>query len=290
MIQSLPVTSVTEIIKKLNLPDMKDSSSSKASTSSAGQNKVSNHFLSIAQQEKQAMAHWRLAHWRLAQSFTNTTKTNADITKPSVIEAGPSSTNSNLSTIEMNPQNVSYNSGFYFSNVFEVPIAVPVAQYHANQLTETANLSNNGRIKQAIQANNPSNNNKNISDVSATQNHANQPTEKENLPNNYLIKQPISSEQKAENSSNNNKNISEVPTAVPATQNYANQSATPTIPKIIAKLPPCIVCLEEPDEPISTDCGHLFCLACIKESLKRKSVCPMCNKTMTSKSYRRLYI
>jgi len=51
----------------------------------------------------------------------------------------------------------------------------------------------------------------------------------------------------------------------------------------INKLDECIVCLEIMSQPTLTECGHIYCLECIKSCLIQKSVCPLCKKIIDSK-------
>lgn len=40
----------------------------------------------------------------------------------------------------------------------------------------------------------------------------------------------------------------------------------------------CPICLESVKNPYKTDCKHVFCETCIKQSLNRNNSCPMCRK------------
>ncbi len=46
----------------------------------------------------------------------------------------------------------------------------------------------------------------------------------------------------------------------------------------------CCICLEPFDRPVITPCHHLFCLDCIKTSLKHKKSCPQCRKELKPNS------
>jgi len=45
----------------------------------------------------------------------------------------------------------------------------------------------------------------------------------------------------------------------------------------------CIVCMEIMTKPTLTECGHLYCLECIKSCIIIKSICPLCKKLIDSK-------
>lgn len=49
---------------------------------------------------------------------------------------------------------------------------------------------------------------------------------------------------------------------------------------------PCPICFESivENNPVSTQCGHLFCEQCIQLCLQEKKVCPMCQKKLPDKS------
>lgn len=48
----------------------------------------------------------------------------------------------------------------------------------------------------------------------------------------------------------------------------------------------CPVCLDSivSRQPVSTNCGHLFCKTCIQESLRVLKKCPMCKKTLSGRN------
>ena len=49
------------------------------------------------------------------------------------------------------------------------------------------------------------------------------------------------------------------------------------------KMEECIVCMEIMTQPTITECGHIYCLECIKACLVQKSLCPLCKKIIDSK-------
>lgn len=48
----------------------------------------------------------------------------------------------------------------------------------------------------------------------------------------------------------------------------------------------CAICMDSSvgRQPHSTSCGHIFCGACIKESIIIRKKCPLCNKSLTCKN------
>ncbi|KAI4572664.1 hypothetical protein MJT46_019535 [Ovis ammon polii x Ovis aries] len=41
---------------------------------------------------------------------------------------------------------------------------------------------------------------------------------------------------------------------------------------------------------VSTECGHVFCSQCLRDSLKSANTCPTCRKKMSHKRYHPIYI
>ncbi|KAM7243490.1 hypothetical protein CapIbe_005984 [Capra ibex] len=41
---------------------------------------------------------------------------------------------------------------------------------------------------------------------------------------------------------------------------------------------------------VSTECGHIFCSQCLRDSLKNANTCPTCRKKMSHKRYHPIYI
>ncbi|KAK1346101.1 hypothetical protein QTO34_008570 [Cnephaeus nilssonii] len=41
---------------------------------------------------------------------------------------------------------------------------------------------------------------------------------------------------------------------------------------------------------VSTECGHVFCSQCLRDSLKNANTCPTCRKKMSHKRYHPIYI
>lgn len=53
----------------------------------------------------------------------------------------------------------------------------------------------------------------------------------------------------------------------------------------------CIICLERLNGPASSLlCGHIFCTACIKESIERRKLCPTCNQPATVRQLRKVFL
>lgn len=55
----------------------------------------------------------------------------------------------------------------------------------------------------------------------------------------------------------------------------------------------CPICLESiiKREPVSTNCGHLFCKNCIQQALQNVKKCPMCKKSLPGKSpFHKIYL
>lgn len=55
----------------------------------------------------------------------------------------------------------------------------------------------------------------------------------------------------------------------------------------------CAVCLEflkAQLKPVSTNCGHLFCLNCLQQAIRISGKCPLCNKKQGKNSFHRIYI
>ncbi|XP_055304844.1 uncharacterized protein LOC129569731 [Sitodiplosis mosellana] len=54
----------------------------------------------------------------------------------------------------------------------------------------------------------------------------------------------------------------------------------------------CPICYESVSDrdPVTTKCGHLFCSACIKQTIKKLKKCPICNVSAKSADLRRIYL
>lgn len=55
----------------------------------------------------------------------------------------------------------------------------------------------------------------------------------------------------------------------------------------------CAVCLDNlkgSNKPVSTNCGHLFCLSCLTSAIKATGKCPLCNKKQGKNTFHRIYI
>ncbi|RWS29903.1 E3 ubiquitin-protein ligase RNF4-like isoform X1 [Leptotrombidium deliense] len=70
------------------------------------------------------------------------------------------------------------------------------------------------------------------------------------------------------------------------------------VEKIVGKIIKCSVCLEDVNsieskgdrKLISTNCGHIFCETCIKETIRNTKSCPTCRKKLTQKSYHPIFL
>lgn len=80
--------------------------------------------------------------------------------------------------------------------------------------------------------------------------------------------------------------------AHPALAALAAQLSMPPIAStsssIVVKCPVCLDSVPN-DEVHSTTCGHLFCGPCIKNTVRTRKKCPMCNKQLTQKQIHRIY-
>lgn len=96
--------------------------------------------------------------------------------------------------------------------------------------------------------------------------------------------------------------VSVVRSAASSVQNVQNVAAGPTPapastsldlshPSNLSGIVKCPICLElVPNNDIhSTHCGHLYCGPCIKNVIKTRKKCPMCNKGLTLKQIHRIY-
>lgn len=54
----------------------------------------------------------------------------------------------------------------------------------------------------------------------------------------------------------------------------------------------CSICMEHlgGDDISTTECGHLYCTACIIKTAKDRGVCPMCQASIKLDDLRRLYL
>lgn len=80
----------------------------------------------------------------------------------------------------------------------------------------------------------------------------------------------------------------------PTTQKMESAALPPMLnspPSATGVAVKCPVCLESVpnDEVHSTICGHLYCGPCIKNTIKTRKKCPMCNKTLNAKQIHRIY-
>lgn len=64
---------------------------------------------------------------------------------------------------------------------------------------------------------------------------------------------------------------------------------TPTEPKPVNTTIKCSVCLDQVSHPTSTICGHLFCEACLRLSVRETGKCPACRKKLTLKQIHRVF-
>lgn len=75
--------------------------------------------------------------------------------------------------------------------------------------------------------------------------------------------------------------------AAPESKSTANEFS-PTRPGTTK----CPICLESFgfDEICSTMCGHLYCDPCIKNAIKARKKCPMCNRNLKPNQVHRLFL
>lgn len=55
----------------------------------------------------------------------------------------------------------------------------------------------------------------------------------------------------------------------------------------------CTICykdLKEVLKPVSTDCGHLFCMKCLQQAIRISGKCPLCNKKQGKYTFHRIYV
>ncbi|XP_017042148.1 E3 ubiquitin-protein ligase RNF4-like [Drosophila ficusphila] len=50
----------------------------------------------------------------------------------------------------------------------------------------------------------------------------------------------------------------------------------------------CPICVDRPEDPVSTHCGHVFCNECMKSALRHSASCPLCKAQVLSTI--RLYV
>lgn len=70
-------------------------------------------------------------------------------------------------------------------------------------------------------------------------------------------------------------------------------SPEPTEPETSGNGFACAVCLEDLKghlKPVSTNCGHLFCLNCLQQAIRVSGKCPLCNKKQGKNTFHRIYI
>lgn len=99
------------------------------------------------------------------------------------------------------------------------------------------------------------------------------------------VAQPANSERKRRHSI-------EVEAAAPseAATSKEAQALAPSPNKIVRVQ--CPVCLDSitKTQPQSTTCGHVFCLECIRQSIRMHKKCPMCNTKLTLKQVHPLFL
>ncbi|KAM0682145.1 hypothetical protein MDAP_002663 [Mitosporidium daphniae] len=54
--------------------------------------------------------------------------------------------------------------------------------------------------------------------------------------------------------------------------------------------PQCRICMDVLVEPAATECGHVFCMACLLAAMERQPLCPLCRQRSHVRKIRRLYI
>lgn len=71
-----------------------------------------------------------------------------------------------------------------------------------------------------------------------------------------------------------------------------NRSSQSKSVKMEEKALKCPICFDRLDQKkiSSVTCGHMFCTECIEKSLKRRAVCPMCNKSVKLKDVYPVYL
>ena len=52
----------------------------------------------------------------------------------------------------------------------------------------------------------------------------------------------------------------------------------------------CRICMDTLVEPAATECGHVFCMACLLAAIERQPLCPLCRQKFHIRKIRRLYI
>lgn len=85
-----------------------------------------------------------------------------------------------------------------------------------------------------------------------------------------------------------------MPAPGPSAQVVSDVARLPTSPVastssgIVVKCPVCLDSVPK-EEVHSTTCGHLFCGPCIKNTVKTRKKCPMCNQKLNMKQIHRIY-
>ncbi|XP_042379618.1 uncharacterized protein LOC121972077 isoform X1 [Zingiber officinale] len=67
-------------------------------------------------------------------------------------------------------------------------------------------------------------------------------------------------------------------------------SPEPNLAKVLEKPFTCPICMEELIEAASTICGHIFCMACTKLSIRTQKKCPSCRRKLNMKNFHRVYL
>ncbi|XP_042385528.1 uncharacterized protein LOC121977081 isoform X2 [Zingiber officinale] len=67
-------------------------------------------------------------------------------------------------------------------------------------------------------------------------------------------------------------------------------SPEPNLVKVLEKPFTCPICMEELIEAASTICGHIFCMACTKLSIRTQKKCPSCRRKLNMKNFHRVYL
>ncbi|XP_037710844.1 E3 ubiquitin-protein ligase complex SLX5-SLX8 subunit SLX8 [Drosophila subpulchrella] len=47
------------------------------------------------------------------------------------------------------------------------------------------------------------------------------------------------------------------------------------------RLMTCPICIEPPETPVATLCGHIFCMGCLIPAMRRQRICPICKESVS---------
>ena len=59
---------------------------------------------------------------------------------------------------------------------------------------------------------------------------------------------------------------------------------------MVARIPPCVICMDPPEEPVTTPCQHTFCRGCLRGLLLQgkgatstsERACPLCRRDVAA--------